>query len=60
MYFELYSGTALGQAAVMLSDLKLGQYTKVPPRVTFVVQLAGTVVGAMLNYAIMQVCHVAQ
>jgi uncharacterized oligopeptide transporter (OPT) family protein len=54
MYFELYSGTALGQAASMLSDLKLGQYTKVPPRVTFVVQMAGTIVGAMLNYAIMQ------
>lgn len=27
-YFELYSGRALGQATAMLSDLKLGQYTK--------------------------------
>jgi hypothetical protein len=33
----------------MLADLKLGQYTKLPPRNTFAVQLAGTVVGAMLN-----------
>jgi hypothetical protein len=54
MYFELYSGTALHQAASMLSDLKLGQYTKLPPRVTFVVQIAGTTVGALLNYIIMQ------
>lgn len=49
MYFELYSSTALGQAVGMLGDLKLGQYTKVPPRVVFVVQLAGTTVGALLN-----------
>jgi hypothetical protein len=44
MYFELYSGTALNQAAVMLQDLKLGQYTKLPPRTTFSVQMAGTIV----------------
>jgi hypothetical protein len=49
MYFELYSGTALNQAASMLSDLKLGQYTKIPPRVTYIVQMVGTIVGAMLN-----------
>lgn len=28
MYFELYSSNTLGQAAGLLSDLKLGQYTK--------------------------------
>lgn len=54
MYFELYSSQSLIQAASMLSDLKLGQYTKLPPRVTFSVQVAGTVVGALLNYVIMQ------
>ncbi|KZT11109.1 OPT oligopeptide transporter [Laetiporus sulphureus 93-53] len=54
MYFELYSSQSLVQAASMLGDLKLGQYTKLPPRVTFVVQIAGTVVGALLNYVIMQ------
>jgi len=54
MYFELYSSTALGQAASMLQDLKLGQYAKLPPRATFSVQMAGTVVGALLNYVIMQ------
>ncbi|TFY64780.1 hypothetical protein EVJ58_g2402 [Rhodofomes roseus] len=54
MYFELYSSQALKQAASMLGDLKLGQYTKLPPRTTFSVQMAGTVVGALLNYVIMQ------
>jgi len=54
MYFELYSSQALTQASGMLSDLKLGQYTKLPPRTTFAVQISGTVVGALLNYVIMQ------
>ncbi|KAI0736648.1 OPT oligopeptide transporter [Fomitopsis betulina] len=54
MYFELYSSQSLIQAASMLSDLKLGQYTKLPPRVTFAVQMSGTIIGALLNYVIMQ------
>jgi len=54
MYFELYSSQTLVQAASMLGDLKLGQYTKLPPRTTFSVQMAGTIVGALLNYVIMQ------
>jgi len=54
MYFELYSSRALTQATAMLSDLKLGQYTKLPPRWTFIVQVSGTIVGALLNYVIMQ------
>ena len=31
-----------------------GQYTKIPPRVTFTVQSIGTVIGALLNFAIMR------
>ena len=30
-------------------DSKLGQYTKLAPRVTFSMQILGTVVGAILN-----------
>ena len=33
----------------MLGDLKLGQYVKLAPRVTFAMQIIGTVVGAILN-----------
>ncbi|KZS99888.1 OPT oligopeptide transporter [Laetiporus sulphureus 93-53] len=54
MYFELYSSQSLSQAVSMLSDLKLGQYTKLPPRSTFSVQMVGTIIGALLNYVIMQ------
>ena len=38
----------------LLRDLKLGQYTKLPPRVTFVMQTVGGVIGGILNYVIMQ------
>lgn len=54
MYFELYSSQTLVQAASMLGDLKLGQYTKLPPRTTFAVQMSGAIVGSLLNYVIMQ------
>jgi hypothetical protein len=30
-------------------DLKLGQYTKVPPRWTFCFQLAGSVIGSIFS-----------
>ncbi|KAJ7816982.1 OPT oligopeptide transporter [Mycena olivaceomarginata] len=33
-----------------LYDLKLGQYTKLPPRITFGTQMAGSIVGAIFNY----------
>ncbi|CCM04119.1 uncharacterized protein FIBRA_06280 [Fibroporia radiculosa] len=54
MYFELYSSQSLTQAQAMLSDLKLGQYTKLPPRVCFIVQIVGTIIGGVFNYVITQ------
>lgn len=36
----------------MLSDQKLGQYAKVPPKATFTAQFVGTVIGATLNYVL--------
>ena len=33
-----------------LIDLKLGQYVKLPPRVTFSMQLSGSILGAIFNY----------
>nr|XP_019012500.1 OPT family small oligopeptide transporter [Kwoniella pini CBS 10737]OCF51281.1 OPT family small oligopeptide transporter [Kwoniella pini CBS 10737] len=52
LYASLYGYYAPLQTLYMLSDQKLGQYAKVPPRVTFVAQLAGTFVGATLNYVL--------
>jgi OPT family oligopeptide transporter len=53
MYFTLYGYNTVSQSLGLLRDLKLGQYTKVPPRVTFTVQMVGAAVGAVLNYVIM-------
>lgn len=54
MYFTLYGYNSLLQSLNLLRDLKLGQYTKIPPRVTFTVQTIGTIIGALLNFAIMR------
>ncbi|KAH9830037.1 OPT oligopeptide transporter [Rhodofomes roseus] len=53
MYGALYGAHPLQQGIAFLQDLKLGQYCKLAPRVTFCMQMAGTVVGAVLNYVMM-------
>ncbi|KAI0748321.1 OPT oligopeptide transporter [Daedaleopsis nitida] len=53
LYGALYGQHPQGQCIAMLGDLKLGQYVKLPPRVTFWMQIGGTVVGAVLNYIMM-------
>lgn len=55
MYFTLYGYNTVLQARGLIRDLKMGQYTKLPPRVTFTVQSVGAVVGGLLNYIIMKV-----
>lgn len=60
MYFTLYGYNTLSQARGIIRDLKMGQYTKLPPRVTFTVQAVGAVVGGLLNYIIMKVIITAQ
>ncbi|KAF9456897.1 peptide transporter MTD1 [Collybia nuda] len=54
MYFTLYGYNTLEQARGLIRDLKMGQYTKLPPRVTFTVQSLGAVIGGLLNYVIMK------
>ncbi len=44
----MYGNNPQVQAVSLLQDLKLGQYIKIPPRVTFTFQMLGTVVGAVL------------
>ncbi|KDE09750.1 hypothetical protein MVLG_00150 [Microbotryum lychnidis-dioicae p1A1 Lamole] len=53
LYFQLYSSNSVAQGAKMVADLKLGQYTKVPPRAMFIVQSAGTIVGSILSLVVM-------
>lgn len=51
MYGAMYGAHPMTQGIAFLQDLKLGQYCKLPPRVTFCMQMMGTVVGAILNCA---------
>ncbi|KAH9833277.1 OPT oligopeptide transporter [Rhodofomes roseus] len=53
MYGAMYGAHPLQQGILFLQDLKLGQYCKLAPRVTFCMQMAGTVVGTVLNYVMM-------
>lgn len=53
MYGALYGQNPMIMGIALLQDLKLGQYVKLAPRVTFLSQVLGTVVGAVLNYVMM-------
>lgn len=44
-----YSDMAMSQALGLVSDLKLGWYTSIPPREMFACQILGTVLGALTN-----------
>ncbi|KAG1754615.1 OPT oligopeptide transporter protein-domain-containing protein [Suillus lakei] len=53
MFFVLYSYNAVNQATLLLRDLKIAQYAKLPPRAAFTAQIIGTLLGAVLNYVLM-------
>ncbi|KAJ6513070.1 OPT oligopeptide transporter protein-domain-containing protein [Mycena sanguinolenta] len=53
MYFTLYAYNSVVQAQLLLRDLKIAQYTKLPPRAAFTAQVSGTLFGAILNYVLM-------
>ncbi|KAI0028507.1 OPT superfamily oligopeptide transporter [Vararia minispora EC-137] len=50
MYGTVYGQHTMNQGMTLLADLKLGQYIKIPPKVTFFAQMGGAVVGSILNY----------
>ncbi|KZS98527.1 OPT oligopeptide transporter [Sistotremastrum niveocremeum HHB9708] len=53
MYFVLFSYNSVIQATLLLRDLKIAQYAKLPPRAAFTAQIAGTLLGAVLNFVLM-------
>lgn len=53
MYFVLFSYNSVNQAELLLRDLKIAQYTKLPPRAAFTAQIIGTLFGSILNYIMM-------
>lgn len=53
MYFVLYSYNTMNQAQLLLRDLKIAQYVKLPPRAAFAAQVIGTLFGATMNFVLM-------
>ncbi|KAF1927512.1 OPT superfamily oligopeptide transporter [Didymella exigua CBS 183.55] len=53
MYFAAWSHNVINGTVQLSMDLKLGEYLKIPPRVMFLTQVYGTVLGGFINYAIM-------
>ncbi|PWN54029.1 OPT superfamily oligopeptide transporter [Violaceomyces palustris] len=53
LYFFGFSHSTIMQCINLSNDLKMGQYLKIPPRVLFLTQVGGTVLGAFINYAVM-------
>ncbi|KAL6544566.1 oligopeptide transporter [Orobanche minor] len=48
--FKTYGYISMSQALGFLSDFKLGQYMKIPPKSMFIVQLVGTVVASSVYF----------
>lgn len=53
MYFTTYTYNGISQGQLLLRDLKLAQQNKLSPKATFVTQIIGCVMGALLNYVMM-------
>lgn len=53
----MWSHDVIAQSVNLASDLKMGQYLKIPPRAMFLTQLWGTLLGAMINYGTRQGSH---
>ncbi|KAJ5173914.1 Oligopeptide transporter OPT superfamily [Penicillium coprophilum] len=53
MYFAAWSHNVITNTVNLSNDLKMGEYLKIPPRIMFLTQVYGTVLGGFINYAIM-------
>ncbi|GAA5988414.1 hypothetical protein JCM10908_003555 [Rhodotorula pacifica] len=52
MLFKVYAVAALGLGLYFTQDLKLGLYAKIPPRVTFTVQIGAVAVTAIVQVVV--------
>ena len=46
----MWSHDVVATSINLAGDLKMGQYLKIPPRVMFLTQVWGTILGAIVNY----------
>ncbi|KAH8922321.1 OPT-domain-containing protein [Atractiella rhizophila] len=52
MVFKIYSVQSLLVAITFIQDLKLGHYMKVPPRVTFLIQIVATLIAGCVQIGV--------
>lgn len=52
----MWSHDVISTSIGLAGDLKMGQYLKIPPRVMFLTQLWGTILGAVINYGEYSAC----
>ncbi|CAF2776029.1 unnamed protein product [Rotaria sp. Silwood2] len=48
--FKTYGYITQYQSLLLISDLKLGHYMKIPPRAMFITQLIGTIIAGIINF----------
>ncbi|KAE9979298.1 hypothetical protein EG327_007069 [Venturia inaequalis] len=53
LYFTCFTFNSMSQAQLLARDLKLAQYVHLSPRHTFLIQIMGCCVGAVLNWVMM-------
>jgi len=53
LYFSMWSHDVVSTSINLAGDLKIGQYLKIPPRVMFLTQVWGTILGCIINYIVM-------
>ncbi|EAQ87390.1 hypothetical protein CHGG_04009 [Chaetomium globosum CBS 148.51] len=53
MYFAAWSHNVISNTVNLSNDLKMGEYLKIPPRVMFLTQIYGTILGGFVSYAVM-------
>jgi OPT family oligopeptide transporter len=53
LYFSMWSHDVVSQSIGLAGDLKMAQYLKIPPRVMFLTQVWGALLGAIVNYVVM-------
>ncbi|WPH03582.1 Hypothetical protein R9X50_00646400 [Acrodontium crateriforme] len=53
LYFACWSHSVIANAINLSNDLKMGEYLKIAPRVMFITQIYGTIIGGFVNYAVM-------
>ncbi|RKO91473.1 OPT oligopeptide transporter protein-domain-containing protein [Blyttiomyces helicus] len=53
--FESYGCNSMDQALSLVGNLKLGVYMKIPPKAIFICQMYATLLGAVVNYAVLNV-----